>query len=357
MDRTGAAVEHVDITPLLGDGVEPGQNGFPLAARPGGSGVLNGDAECRRVRRRDRGEMNLRHAGGTGFGPAGVADVDVVLEVIPLAADKLRVVVLHQRGVVGIVSAGHIGEVVGTDAALLGVKLVLRAGDIHFVEVGAGFDGEEHQFVEGVLLVLRQEPGECFCPGGQCVVVVGDGLRLVVVRYAVGTGGQAFRLAPSVELRIERHDVGDFVGVLGAELARSPQARVFAHGVVGPPVRIPAEVEKVIDGKFNVLELADIDDPYPIGTVLFGQRHLVPDAGDGAGVDPAVIGRSAVVVEVIVDTRATRTFAFLGGGKAADVPVIVFSPEQGDVVGSVQASGLVVVLDFLVKAPHLREPW
>src|SRR6185437_15696591 len=121
-----------------------------------------------------------------------------------------------------------------------------------------------------------QQFGERFGAGGQCVVVGGDGFGFVVVGRAVCAGCEALGLAATVEAGVLRHDVGDFIGVRDAELASSPQARVLAHAVVGPAIEIPAQVEPVVDGKFEVFELADIYDPDAICSVFFGQGHLVP---------------------------------------------------------------------------------
>ncbi len=100
--------------------------------------------------------------------------------------------------------------------------------------------------------------------------------------------------------------------------------------------------------------MADVDDPDAVGAVLFGEGHLIPDFWEGAGVDPLVGARAAVVIEVVIDAGAAGAFAFFGGGEAADVAPVVFSPEEGDVVGHAEAL-LVIPLDFFIETPGLRD--
>jgi len=63
-------------------------------------------------------------------------------------------------------------------------------------------------------------------------------------------------------------------------------------------------MHEIFDGKFQALEVPDVDDPDPIRAVLLGKRKLFPHFRNRVGVDPFVIARSADVVEMIVDSRA-----------------------------------------------------
>ncbi len=91
----------------------------------------------------------------------------------------------------------------------------------------------------------------------------------------------------------------------------------------------------------------------PVGAVLVGEVHLVPNFGDGNGVEPFVIARAAYVVEMIVNARAAGAMAFLRSRQAADVAPIVIAPEQCDIIGNAHAV-LVIALHFLVESPELR---
>ena len=98
--------------------------------------------------------------------------------------------------------------------------------------------------------------------------------------------------------------------------------------------------------------MSDIYYPDPVGTVLSGQRHLVPYLRYGAGVDPLVAARPAVIVEMVIDPCPAASLSFFACGKASDVAPVVFGPQQCHIV-RYPHSGLVVILHLLVEAPHL----
>ena len=122
-----------------------------------------------------------------------------------------------------------------------------------------------------------------------------------------------------------------------SEFARSPKPRVFIDVVVGPSVGVPRQIQKILGRQFVSFEVTDIDDPDAIGAVLFGETHLIPDLCDRARVHPLIAARAAVVIEVIVDSRAAGTFPFFRGWQPAHVAPVVFRPEQRHVVGHAQA--------------------
>ena len=117
-------------------------------------------------------------------------------------------------------------------------------------------------------------------------------------------------------------------------------------------MRIPGEGQEELDGELHRLQVADIHDPDAVGAVFVGEVHLLPDLGDGNGVEPLVGARIADVVEVVVDARAAGALAFVGRRQAAEVAPVVVAPEQGDVVGHAHAV-LVVFLHLLVERPDL----
>ena len=99
---------------------------------------------------------------------------------------------------------------------------------------------------------------------------------------------------------------------LGAELTLGPEPGELGEIAVGPSSAVPAELHEIFEGKFVSFEMADVDDPNAVGAVFPGKRQLVPNLGNGAGVDPLIAARAAVVIEMIIDAGAAGAFAFLG---------------------------------------------
>ena len=138
-------------------------------------------------------------------------------------------------------------------------------------------------------------------------------------------------------------------GVFGAELACGPEFGEVVEIVLVPSLGSASQREEELDGELHGLEVADVDDPDAVGSVVEGEVHLLPDFGDGVGVEPFVVAWAADVVEVIVDAGAAGAFALFRRGETAEVAPVVVAPEEGDVVGDAHAF-FVVALDFLVEA-------
>ena len=95
-------------------------------------------------------------------------------------------------------------------------------------------------------------------------------------------------------------------------------------------------IHKILHGKLVAFEVADVDNPNPVRTVLFGQGHLIPNFCDRAAIKPLITARPAVVIEVIIDSRAAAVLEFPGGRQTADIAPIIFRPKQGHIVGDAQ---------------------
>ena len=117
-------------------------------------------------------------------------------------------------------------------------------------------------------------------------------------------------------------------------------------------MRIPGIGEEEFGRHFHRLQVAHVNDPEPVRTVLVGQVHLLPDLGDLGHVQPFIRARPAHVIEVVVDAGAAAALAFFRRGQAADVTPVVVAPEQQHVIRHAHTL-LVVFLDFLVERPQL----
>ncbi len=208
--------------------------------RPGGGPAVEGDGHGGGAR-----GCHLHEADGVdgvlgGILPTGVADVGLIHEVAPFAAGEGGVVGGHEVGVGFEEGLGLVGHVIGGGATLLGVEGIFGGGDVHFVDLGAGEGGEEDELVEGIARFGRQFFADRLGLGGKGLVVGDDSVGFVVVGEAVGGGIDEFGFSAAVVLGVFFDDVGDLIGVGGAELARGPLAGVVvdiaageARGVVG----------------------------------------------------------------------------------------------------------------------------
>src|SRR5208283_2689041 len=127
------------------------------------------------------------------------------------------------------------------------------------------------------------------------------------------------RLSTAVELGVLRNDVGDLGCVLWPEFAFGPQARVLGDHFFRPAVRVPGEGDKELDRELHRLQVADVHDPDAVGAVFVSEVHLLPDLGDGNGVEPLVGARIADIIEVVVNSGAAGALALVRRGQATNI--------------------------------------
>src|ERR1700686_618224 len=149
----------------------------------------------------------------------------------------------------------------------------------------------------------------------------------MIVHQTIGRWFQQLWLTTAVVLRVFGDDLGNLSGVLWPKLALGPKPCVFREALRGPTPRIPGKVPKKLSGKLHRFDVADINNPDACGPVPIRQVHLLPNLGDGCGVQPFVRARATDVIEMVVDTCTTRTFAFCNSRQAANVSPVVVTPK------------------------------
>jgi len=261
---------------------------------------------------------------------------------------------LHQRGVVVEGLARSLGLTIGVEAPLHRVETVAAGCDVELVEIGAGLDRVEDELEKRVVSGGRQDSFDFFGARDEILPLGEHALGLTVVHEAEGAWLDQLGFAAAVELGVAVDECGDLGGVGRAELPRGPLLGELADAFIRPLRGGPSVGEEILDGELHRLEVADVDDPDARGVVLPGKVHLLPYFREWIGVEPLVVSRAADVVEVVVDAGAAGACALGRGGQAADIAPVVIAPEERDVVGHAHAA-LVVVLDFLVERPDLRD--
>ena len=200
-------------------------NRTPAAPRGHGAGpdiggAFNRDAKISAIRKRKI--PHLGHDVALRRLPAGVADVGLVHHVLPFAAGKCVVVVIAYFLVLLEKFADLCSFGVGAGAALLDVERIAAGGNVEIIKIGAGDDGMKDEFVVRVLFIPGDDLVELLCPGGELIPGGGDLLGFPVVDETIGVRADHLRLAPGVVLGVLGDHVGDFGGMLGAELAGRP---------------------------------------------------------------------------------------------------------------------------------------
>ena len=81
--------------------------------------------------------------------------------------------------------------------------------------------------------------------------------------------------------------------------------------------------------------------------------QLLTELRDGCGVHPAVVPRTTIHVDVIIQAQSTLALAFCGSTLAADIAPVVVAEEQGYVIRNGE-SRIIVSLHLGKDSPELR---
>ena len=149
---------------------------------------------------------------------------------------------------------------------------------------------------------------------------------LPVIHHAISIRLQQLRLAPSVQKRIPRDQIGHRRGILAPEFPRRPLPRKFPHPFRRPAFRRPGQVEKKFRRQRHMLQMSHIDNPDSVRAILVRQIHLLPNFRQRTGIHPFVIARIAHVIEMVINPRAPRPTALIRRRQPPQVAPIVIAP-------------------------------
>ena len=271
-----------------------------------------------------------------GDEPLGITDVVVEHHTVPLTASHTFIIIVRQPLVLR-----H--QVVDGQAVAEGGTVV----DLRHARTG--HRGVIHQLIERILCLggdlflqglaaHRERQPELFHPQHFLHIVDAGHLRL--------------GLAPEVVFRIAGDDVGRLLGKLIAEDAAGEafEPCLFVAGLDG--LGVPGVVHDERDGHLLGFQVAYVDDPDAVDAALIGKVELFAQFGDGGGVHPPVVPRTAVHVDVVVESESALALTLEVAGLAADVTPVVVAEEQRHVVGHGE-SGIVVALHLGEDGPEL----
>lgn len=116
--------------------------------------------------------------------------------------------------------------------------------------------------------------------------------------------------------------------------------------------RVPGHIEEEGYRVFHRLEVADIENPQAVDTVVIGQAHLLAEILRRGDVEPLGVARSADIVDVVIHSPASRVLALLGVGEFADIAPVVVADEHNHIVGHTQAE-VIISLHLFIYGPYL----
>ena len=117
--------------------------------------------------------------------------------------------------------------------------------------------------------------------------------------------------------------------------------------------RIPSHIHKHCDGIFHRLEVAHIENPHAVETIIRCESQLLPHILGRCNIQPLRVARSANIVHMIVESPATRMLALLSIWYTTEVTPVVIAEQYQHIVRHSHA--LVVVIEHLfIQSPYLR---
>ena len=107
-----------------------------------------------------------------------------------------------------------------------------------------------------------------------------------------------------------------------------------------------------VDGHLLGFEVTNVDDPDAVDTTLVSKIQLFAKFGHGGRVDPTVVPRSTIHIDVIVEAKTSFALTFEVTTLATDIAPVVVAKKKCDVVGHGEAC-IVVSLHLGEDSPKL----
>ena len=140
--------------------------------------------------------------------------------------------------------------------------------------------------------------------------------------------------------------------ILAKELSTESQGMV--SDVIGAELtRIPGHIHKHRDRIFHRLEVADIKNPHAVEAIIGCESQLLPHILGRCNIQPLRVARSAHIVNMIIETPATRMPTFLSIWHTTEVTPVIVAEQYQHIVRHTHT--LVVIIEHLfIQSPYLR---
>ena len=128
---------------------------------------------------------------------------------------------------------------------------------------------------------------------------------------------------------------------------------MVGHILLGIFLGIPSHIHKQLDRIFHWFQVTHIENPHSLDTEVVSQRELFKHLLSLSHVYPFAVAWSTYIVHMIVDSPSTFAVTlFLAYRYTSYITPVVVADKNQHIIGHTK-SGIVVVLHFLVKRPHL----
>ena len=188
---------------------------------------------------------------------------------VPFAARHLVVVIVTDKGIALEEAFAFISPDVRLRIVLLEESMVHCLGKVHLMQIAHQLDREEDNLAIGIVIGCRQTVVLAQRISLELEILVHHLLPFAVLQ-TVGVAVEHLRSAAAVVLACEVQDACRFVSLRFSELLGAPVAGVAGDVVHRVFMRIPSHVHKLADRIFHRLEVAHVENPEAVNSVLVG---------------------------------------------------------------------------------------
>ena len=128
---------------------------------------------------------------------------------------------------------------------------------------------------------------------------------------------------------------------------------MVGDGLDGIVLRTPGHIHEERNRILHRLQVADIENPHALDAEVVGQRQLFKHLLRLGDVEPLCISGSTHIVDMVVDTPATLTFAFGSSGHTTDITPVVVADKDHHIIRHTE-TGIIIVLHLFIERPYLR---
>ena len=221
---------------------------------------------------------------------------------------------------------------------------------VYFCHVGARHHRIIYQLIVSVLHLLRQLRAQVLCPLDKRLPALRGYQHLVLIE---DTRYLHLWFSQKIIFAVLGYQVSHLTGVLLSEDAsgKTFQPCLLITRLNG--IRIPCIVHNEIDRYFLWLQVAHVDNPDAVDATGVCLMQLLAELRDGGGVHPAVVPRTAIHINMVIQAQSTLALSLFRSTLAADIAPVVVAEEQGYIVGHGEP-GIIVALHLGKDGPELR---
>ena len=190
-----------------------------------------------------------------------------------------------------------------------------------------------HEFEIGILQALGNAGLKSLYAGSKSLIVLD---ALFHLRNCEGDIINSLRLALCRKTIMFQPNFCHLIGYILAKCLGSPPTTELPGIFWCPGINVPSQFHTKLELGLSRLDVAHVNHPETLHTVLVGFRQLITDEGRRDGAEPNIGTGIAQIGKVVIDAVSTAAFTFVGSRKLADVGVVVIHPTHRHIVRNLQ---------------------